>query len=101
VVLPGIVWLLPASVAAACCGVALTRRAPLSWPIVGVALISLLGATTNAQLTLPPLVDQPVFGAGVGFNTEAMSLPLFRAGATFFAVFLPYLWLGRAQLRRE
>jgi hypothetical protein len=30
-----------------------------------------------------------------------MSLTLLRAGATFLAVFLPYLWLGRAQLREE
>jgi hypothetical protein len=100
-VLPGLAWFLPASVAAACCGIALARRAPLCWPIVGIALISLLGATTNAQLTLPPLVDRPAFGAGLGFSTEAMVLPLFRAGATFLAVLLPYIWLRRAQLRRE
>ena len=100
-VMPGIVWFLPASVAAACCGIALTRRAPLCWPIVGAALVSLLGATTNAQLTFPPMVDSPAFGAGVGFSTDAMSLPLFRAGATLFVVLLPYIWLGRRQLRAE
>jgi hypothetical protein len=97
-ILSGIAWLLPASVAASCCAIALTRRAPLLWPVVGVAVISLLGATTNAQLTLPPLVDKPALGAGIGFSTEAMSLPLSRAGATFLVVLLPYIWLRRAQL---
>jgi hypothetical protein len=100
-VLPGIAWLLPAGVAAACCGIALIRRAPLRWPIVGSAVISLIGATTNAQLRLPPLVDQPEFGAGVGFSTSEMSQPLLRAGATLVAVLIPYLWLWRAQLRKE
>jgi len=97
--LTGITWLLPATVAAWCCAIALARRAPLLWPIVGVALISLLGATTNAQLQLPPLVDRPALGAGIGFSTEALFLPLFRAGATFLVVLLPYIWLGRVQPR--
>jgi hypothetical protein len=97
--LRGIVWFLPASVAAATCVIAMTRRAPLWWPIGGTALISLLGAMTNAQLMLPPLVDRPEFGAGVGFSTGAISLPLFRAGATLLAVLVPYLWLARTQSR--
>jgi hypothetical protein len=99
--LPGIAWLLPAIVAAVFCGIALTRRSPPWWPIVGVALISLLGASTNAQLILPPLVDSPAFGAGIGFSTERMSQPIFRAGATLLAVLLPYVWLSRGRLRKE
>lgn len=99
--LKAIAWLLPASVGALCCAIASARRAPLLWPIVGVALIALLGATTNVQLDLPPLVAKPALGAGIGFSTEAMSLPLLRAGATFLAVVLPYIWLGRVRVRAE
>jgi hypothetical protein len=97
--LRAIVWLLPAGVAAGCCAIALTRRAPSLWPIVGVVLVSLLGAMTNAQLTLPPLVGRPEFGAGVGFSTEALSLPLLRAAATLLAILLPYFWFSRTQPR--
>jgi hypothetical protein len=99
--LTAIAYILPASVAAWFCAVARTRRAPLLWPIIGVALIALLGATTNAQLQLPPLVDKPALGAGIGFSTHALSLPLFRAAATCLVVLVPYLWLARPRLSTE
>lgn len=91
----GIELLLPASVAITFCILAASRRAPLSWTLAGVALVSLLGATTNAQLSLPPLVSRPELGAGLGFSTEAFGMPLLRAACTFFVVIVPYLWLTR------
>lgn len=100
-VLPGLAWLLPAGVAATCCGIALARCAPPLWPLVGAAVICLLGATTNAQLSLPPLVDRPQFGAGIGLDTQSLALPLLRAAASFIAVALPFLWLRRLRFRTE
>jgi uncharacterized protein YjiS (DUF1127 family) len=94
----GVELLLPASVAITFCMLASARRAPLSWTLVGVALVSLLGATANAQLDLPP-ASQPAIGAGLGFSTEAMGAPLIRAASTFLFVLLLYLWHTR-KLRR-
>jgi len=95
----GIEFLLPASVAITFCIIASSRRAPLCWTLAGVALVSLLGATTNAQLELPPFVSRPALGAGIGFSTEAFGAPLLRAACTFFVVSLPYLWLTRTRRR--
>jgi hypothetical protein len=95
----GIELVLPASVAITFCILASARRAPLSWTLVGVVLVSLLGATTNAQLELPPITSRPALGAGIGFSTEAFGLPLLRATSTFLLVVLPYLFLTRMQRR--
>jgi hypothetical protein len=95
----GIEFLLPASVAITFCILASSRRAPLSWTLAGVALVSLLGATTNAQLELPPVVSRAALGAGIGFSTDAFGTPLLRAACTFFLVCLPYLWLTRTWRR--
>jgi hypothetical protein len=92
----GVEFLLPASVAITFCIVASSRRAPLSWTLVGVALVSLLGATANAQLDLPP-ASRPAVGAGLGFSTEAMGAPLLRAACTFVFVLLLYFWHTRKQ----
>ena len=98
-VMASIELVLPASVAVLFCVLASSRRAPFSWTLAGVVLVSLLGATTNAQLELPPISSRPALGAGIGFSTEAFGTPLMRAAATFFVVLLPYLWLMRTQRR--
>ena len=95
----GIEFLLPASVAITFCILASSRRAPLSWTLAGVALVSLLGAMTNTQLQLPPTVSRPALGAGLTFSTEAFGVHLLRAGSTFLAVVLLYLWHTRMQRR--
>jgi hypothetical protein len=92
----GVELLLPASVAITFCIVASSRRAPLAWTLVGAALVSLLGATTNVQLVLPP-VSKTAVGAGLGFSTDAMGAPLLRAASTFVFVLLLYLWHTRKQ----
>lgn len=95
----GIVLILPASVAITFCIFASSRRAPLTWTLVGVALVSVLGAMTNAQLTLPPISPKPALGAGLTFTTDVTSMPLLRAGSTFVVVTLLYLWHTRMQRR--
>jgi hypothetical protein len=95
----GIVLILPASVGITFCLLASSRRASLAWTLVGVALVSLLGATTNAQLELPPISPRPALGAGLGFSTDAMGMPLLRAASTFLVVTLLYLWHMRMQRR--
>lgn len=92
----GVEFLLPASVAITFCIVASSRRAPLVWTLIGVALVSFLGATANMQLDLPP-ASKPSVGAGLGFSTEAMGMPLLRAASTFVFVLLLYLWHTRRQ----
>jgi ABC-type Fe3+-siderophore transport system permease subunit len=95
----GLVLILPASVAITFCILASSRRVPLSWTLAGVALVSLLGATTNAQLELPPKVTSPALGAGLTFSTESVGMPLLRAVCTFLVVMLLYLWHTRTQRR--
>jgi hypothetical protein len=94
----GLEFLLPASVAITFCMLGSARRAPLSWTLVGVALVSLLGATANAQLSLPP-ASQPAVGAGLGFSTDTPGAPLLRAASTFAFVLLLYLGHTRKQHR--
>jgi hypothetical protein len=93
----GIELILPASVAITFCVAASSRRAPRTWTLAGVALVSLLGATTSAQLQLPPTVSGAALGAGLGFSTDAPGMPLLRAASTFLIVVLPYLWITRMQ----
>jgi hypothetical protein len=95
----GIELMLPASVAITFCIFASARRVPLFWTLAGVALVSLLGATTNADLQLPPNASGAAVGAGIGFSTHALGAPLLRAASTFFIVVPPYLWLTRARHR--
>lgn len=96
-IMAAIELVLPASVAVTSCTLAASRRAPLSWTVAGAVLVSLLGATTNAQLQLPPLVMKPALGAGIGFSTDELGPPLLRASCTFLMVVLPYMWIKRRQ----
>jgi len=97
--LGSVIWVLPIIAAAACCAVALSRRAPAVWAVVGVALISSIGALTNAQLELSPVVPRVSFSAGIGFSTESLLLPLSRAGCTLTIALLAYFWFRSAQSR--
>ena len=99
VFLGGVIWALPIIAAAACCAVALSRRAPAVWVVVGVALISLIGALTNAQIELPPVVPKAAFGAGIGFSTKSLLLPITRAACTLTAVLPAYFWFRGVQKR--
>jgi hypothetical protein len=85
--------------AAASCAVALLRRAPAIWAVVGVVLISLIGGLTNAQLQMPPVVSRPAFGAGIGFSTESLLPPLSRAALTLTVVLLAYFWVRSSRMR--
>ena len=96
---PAIHVLLPIAAAAACCAIALSRRAPAIWAVVGVVLVASIGAVTNAQLQLPPVVSRPALGAGIGFSTEALLLPSCRAALTLSVVLSAYFWFRSAQAR--
>jgi hypothetical protein len=95
----GLVWVLPAGVAMMFCLLASSRRAPLFWTLAGAALISLLGATTNARVDLPPLVARAALSAGIGFSTEALGAPLLRATCTFLIALMAYVCLTRMRPR--
>jgi hypothetical protein len=97
VILGSVVWVTPIVAAAACCAVALSRRAPAIWAVVGVVLISLVGSVTNAQLELPPDVARPAIGGGIGFSTESLGLPLSRAAFTLTVVLFAYFCVRRLQ----
>jgi hypothetical protein len=99
--LGGAEWALPIVAAGACCAIALLRRAPAIWATTGVVLISLLGALTNAQLDLPPAVPRAALGAGIGFNTESLLLPISRAAVTLTVVLVAYFWIRHTQNRAE
>jgi magnesium-transporting ATPase (P-type) len=95
------VWVLPIAAASACCALALSRRAPAIWTMVGVLLISSIGALTNAQVEFPPAAPHGVVGAGIGFSTDALLLPISRAALTLTVVLAAYFWLRNSQRRAE
>lgn len=90
-----ILWLLPPLCAAGCCVYALRRHAPLLWPIIGVVLVSLLGATVNASIDWPSAASQGALTAGFGFSTETLSGPSIRAAVTLLVALTPYIYVWR------
>ena len=100
--LPGVaVWVLPIAAASACCALALSRRVPAMWPMIGVLLISSIGALTNAEVTFPGAPPHGVVSAGIGFSTEALLFPISRAALTLTVVLAGYFWLRNSQSRAE
>jgi hypothetical protein len=97
--LNGVAWAVPVFAAGTFCSVMLARRTPVAWTLIGAVLVSVLGATLNAGLLLP-LNDRPGLQAGLGFSTEAMSLPMLRAGLTLAIVLPIYFWRREVSLGR-
>jgi hypothetical protein len=99
---PGIaVWVIPIAAAWVCCALALSRRAPAIWAVVGALLICSVGALTNTQVEFPPEARHGVMSAGIGFSTEALLLPLSRTALTLAVVLAAYFWLRYSQSRAE
>jgi hypothetical protein len=95
--LNSVVWLSPIAAAAACCAIALARRASATWAVIAVVLIGSIGALTNAQLQIPPTGPATTINAGIGISTESLLLPAIRAAVTLIVVLLAYFWLRQAQ----
>jgi hypothetical protein len=100
--LTGIAWAIPVFAAGTFTSLMLARRMSVAWTVVGAALVSLIGATLNAGLLLPPN-DRPGLQAGFGFGTDALAEPLFRAALALVLVLPIYFWrravsLGRAPM---
>lgn len=93
-------WIAPMAAAGAACFLALRSGAPLAWPIVGSALIALLGAATNASFEWSPEVPRGALSAGIGLHFPDVGLiSSLRAILTILTVLTPILWLRRR--RRE
>jgi len=94
-------WAVPAAAAAMCAVQAFKRRTPMLWPVIGVVVIGLLGALTNASFILPPGGGQASLGAGIGFSTEALGAPLLRVAFTVAAVGVAILWWHQRRERPD
>jgi len=93
-------WIAPMAAAGAACFLALRSGALLTWPIVGSALIALLGAATNASFEWSPAVPRGALSAGIGLHFPDLGLiSSLRATLTILTVLVPILWLRRK--RRE
>ena len=94
------VWTAPIVAAGAACFLAVRSGAPLIWPIVGCALIAILGAATNASFEWSPAVPRGVLSGGIGLNFPDLGLTsALRVILTILTVLVPVLWLRRR--RRE
>ena len=94
------VWIAPIVAAGAACFLAVRSGAPLVWPIVGCALIAILGAATNASFEWSPAVPRGVLSGGIGLNIPDLGLTsALRVILTILTVLVPVLWLRRR--RRE
>ena len=94
-------WGVPAAAAAVCGVQAFKRRTPMLWPVIGVVVIGLLGALTNASFTLPPGGGQASLGAGIGFSTTNLGAPLLRAAFTVVVVGMTILWWRQRRERLD
>src|SRR5438552_2729601 len=86
-------WIAPIAAASAACFLAVRSGAPLAWPIVGSALIALLGAATNASFEWSPAVPRGALSAGIGPDLGLTGG--LRAILTILTVLVPVLWLRR------
>lgn len=94
------VWIAPIVAAGAACFLAVRSSAPLIWPIVGCALIAILGAATNASFEWSPAVPRGVLSGGIGLNFPDLGpTSALRVILTILTVLVPVLWLRRR--RRE
>ena len=85
-------WGLPFLTALSFALLALRRRVPLLWPLIGMTLVALIGATTNLSLEWLPEVRKWSISAGIGFRTHHWQGPAIRAGVTIGLAILPLLW---------
>jgi hypothetical protein len=95
-------WIAPMLTAGAACSLALRRGAPVAWPIVGCALIALVGASTNASFEWSPAVPRGTMSGGIGFNLpEIGTAKSLRAMLTLLSVLVPFLWLAAKRTGRS
>lgn len=90
------VWIAPMLTAGAACFLAARRGAPVLWPIVGSALIALVGASTDASFEWSQAVPRGVLSGGIGFHFPDIGLARsLRAMLTLLIVLAPFLWVRR------
>jgi hypothetical protein len=90
------VWIAPVLAAAAACALAVRRSAPVFWPLIGCALIAIVGASTNASFEWSPAVPRGALSAGIGFHFPDIGVARsLRAVLTLLVVLVPFLWLRR------
>jgi hypothetical protein len=90
------VWIAPMAAAGAAWVLAVRSRAPLAWPIVGCALVALLGAATNATFDWSPSAPRGALSGGVGINFHNLGLTTaLRVTLTVLTVLAPLSWLRR------
>lgn len=83
------------------CFLAARRGAPVIWPIVGIVLIALVGATTNASFEWSPAVPRGAMSGGIGFSFPDMgTAKSLRVMLTLLFVLAPFLGL-RGRTNRE
>jgi len=96
------VWIAPMVAAGAACVLAVRSGAPVAWPIIGSALIALLGATTNAGFEWSPTVPRGALSAGIGLHFPDVGLARsLRAVLTLLIILVPFLWLRRLANREN
>jgi hypothetical protein len=95
-------WIAPMLTAGAACFLALRRGAPVAWPIVGCALIALVGASTNASFEWSPAVPRGAMSGGIGFNLPDIgTAKTLRVMLTLLSVLAPFLWLRAKRTGRS
>lgn len=88
------VWIAPILTAGATCFLAARRGAPAIWPIVGIVLIALVGATTNASFEWSSAVPRGTMSGGVGFYFPGIGGGRgLRVVLTLFIALVPFVWV--------
>jgi hypothetical protein len=89
-------WIAPPLAAAVACFLAARRGTPALWPIVGSALIALVGASTNAGFEWSPAIPRGVLSGGIGLHyPEVGSATSLRAVLTLLIGITTFLRIRR------
>ncbi len=99
--LTSMLWVLPGLAAAPYVWLAASRRVGAKWPVVGIVLIALIGATVNMGLEWPVPPSRGSFSAGIGIGTDNVVQPLARAGLTMTLALVPLAWRRARRAHRE
>lgn len=95
-------WIAPVLTAGVACFLALRRGVPVAWPIVGCALIALVGASTNASFEWSPEVPRGMISGGIGVNLPDIgTAKSLRVMFTLLCVLVPFLWLTTKRTGRN
>jgi hypothetical protein len=97
-----LLWCVPVCVASAFTRLGCRSYMALRWPLLSIALISVLASFSNITMTLTGLPGRDEVGAGLGVSSESLPGQSMHAAVLVALSLMPLWWrLRRAQRERD